>query len=493
MPPKKAPIYCLVNGDPENSVFGIKYDKNTTVDELKEIIYTKKKNAFADIDYPDLTLYKVLRPMDNIEEKFPTPANGHIHIIIDVPAVPATIEFTGLDYQSTTREIEFPTLDLNLEYERIAAFGWTDAIERSQNDRYTPHLKNILKLDTFRTLGLYDPTGDDSFLSTNTDILPIRLTGTTDLVIVDRHSIASQAQEKHIRFLFELKKVVKRIHTFQAMAELISADLKSKYPVLAVLTDLMDDWRFFWIQGKIIMRLTLSREESVALIRRNLVLANNEMRELANQGSSEMDMESSFFEEEPLPRRQKLRHVVATSNRGVLLCPCGVSDDRDPSLLSEEEMNVDGEEESARPEETNSASNSGGKKRANEDTDSSASKKSKKHVQPEDSNILKKLIRELSSDTTRLSEIKEKRALYREAVREVESDRTFFDLYLKITNTEERSEKARNEVIFAYYYFGEELEKRLAHYRKTNEEHEAKKKLYDAVKDQLPKEVTKSA
>ncbi|CAB5371424.1 unnamed protein product [Rhizophagus irregularis] len=314
MPPKKAPIYCLVNGDPENSVFGIKYDKNTTVDELKEIIYTKKKNAFADIDYPDLTLYKVLRPMDNIEEKFPTPANGHIHIIIDVPAVPATIEFTGLDYQSTTREIEFPTLDLNLEYERIAAFGWTDAIERSQNDRYTPHLKNILKLDTFRTLGLYDPTGDDSFLSTNTDILPIRLTGTTDLVIVDRHSIASQAQEKHIRFLFELKKVVKRIHTFQAMAELISADLKSKYPVLAVLTDLMDDWRFFWIQGKIIMRLTLSREESVALIRRNLVLANNEMRELANQGSSEMDMESSFFEEEPLPRRQKLRHVVATSN-----------------------------------------------------------------------------------------------------------------------------------------------------------------------------------
>ena len=175
--------------------------------------------------------------------------------------------------------------------------------------------------------------------------------------------------------------------------------------------------------------------------------------------------------------------------RGVLLCPCGVSDDRDPSLPSEEEMDVDGEEESAR-----SDSNSGGKKRANEDTDSSASKKSKKHIQPEDSNILKKLIRELSSDTTHLSEIKEKKGLHREAVREVKSDRTLFDLYLKISNAEERSEKARNEVIFAYYYFGEELEKRLAHYRKTNnEEHEAKKKLYDAVKDQLPKEVTRSA
>ncbi|POG68144.1 hypothetical protein GLOIN_2v1639640, partial [Rhizophagus irregularis DAOM 181602=DAOM 197198] len=61
------------------------------------------------------------------------------------------------------------------------------------------------------------------------------------------------------------------------MAELISTDLKSKYPVLAVLTDLMDDWRFFWIQGKIIMRLTLSREESVALIRRNREDRNSDM------------------------------------------------------------------------------------------------------------------------------------------------------------------------------------------------------------------------
>src|SRR3954454_18280042 len=59
MSPKKVPIYCLVHGDPEVSVFGIKYDKNTTVDEFKETIYTKKKNAFADIDYPDLRLYQV--------------------------------------------------------------------------------------------------------------------------------------------------------------------------------------------------------------------------------------------------------------------------------------------------------------------------------------------------------------------------------------------------------------------------------------------------
>ncbi|RIA96410.1 hypothetical protein C1645_733293 [Glomus cerebriforme] len=91
------------------------------------------------------------------------------------------------------------------------------------------------------------------------------------------------------------------------------------------------------------------------------------------------------------------------------------------------------------------------------------------------------------------SKIKEKRGLQRESVREVEGARIFFDLYLKITNAEERNEKARHELVVAYYYYEEELEKRLVHYREDYEEHEALKKLYNDVKDQLPKKVTKNA
>ncbi|KAF0485501.1 crinkler family protein: PROVISIONAL [Gigaspora margarita] len=298
---------------------------------------------------------QLLSPIDNVEEKFPAPVNKHVHIIVDLPtvtlpvaarrnndAIIATLdridknvedmkrekssihlsrvtegywmkiqEFIGIDYQATTREREFPNLNLGLNDERIDAFGWTDAVKRTQSDRYKPYLTNILRLGTFRTLGLYDPTGDDSFLSTNTDILPIRLSGTTDLVIVDRHSIASRTQEKHIRVLFELKKVVNKKHTFQTMAKLISADLISMHPVLAILTDLIDDWLFFWIKGKIIMRLTLSKAESVALIRHNLTSANNEVRDMESNFS---EKESSFSEEKPLPKRQKLRHVIATSN-----------------------------------------------------------------------------------------------------------------------------------------------------------------------------------
>jgi hypothetical protein len=43
---------------------------------------------------------------------------------------------------------------------------------------------------------------------------------------------------------------------------------------------------------------------------------------------------------------------------------------------------------------------------------------------------------------------------HREAVQDIEGDRTLFDLYLKISNAEEQNEKARHEVNVAYYYFG---------------------------------------
>ncbi|CAG8734651.1 19824_t:CDS:2, partial [Gigaspora margarita] len=68
------------------------------------------------------------------------------------------------------------------------------------------------------------------------------------VVIVDMHSIALQMPEKHIRILFELRKTIVKADTYQIMAELIAADLKSIYSVLAVLTDLNDDWRFCWLE-----------------------------------------------------------------------------------------------------------------------------------------------------------------------------------------------------------------------------------------------------
>src|SRR4051812_1952474 len=59
MPPKKAPLYCLVHGDPEGSVFGIKYDKNTTVDDLRKVIWKEEVEVPEHVKAKDLTLYQV--------------------------------------------------------------------------------------------------------------------------------------------------------------------------------------------------------------------------------------------------------------------------------------------------------------------------------------------------------------------------------------------------------------------------------------------------
>ena len=163
-----------------------------------------------------------------------------------------------------------------------------------------------------------------------------------DLVIVDRHSIAMQTPEKHVRILFGLKKLIIKANTLQIMTELIAVDLKSKYTVLAVLTDLMDDWRLYWLRDKKIIGLKLERVNAVALLRKNIELAERELEQLGKQasgqassqlhGHQESDLSimsigtvsepgSPTSEVEPVPKRQKFRHIVGSSNISIDVAP----------------------------------------------------------------------------------------------------------------------------------------------------------------------------
>ncbi|CAG8436529.1 6208_t:CDS:2 [Ambispora gerdemannii] len=367
MPPKKVPIYCLVHGDPEVSVFGIKYDKNTTVDDLRKVIWKEEVEVPEHVKAKDLTLYQVdidlntqnpqrtaltdpnaniandlggqlLMPTRKVEAIFTTaPADNHIHIIVEVPDATnrgsaneemrndikemkkdikdmkkekSEVNISSVNYESWERiqsylglDYEAMTdLDIELTTERTNAFQWSDLTERAQRDGeqgYLNHLRTLLQIATFRGLGLCDATNETSLLSTGNDILPIKLSDTTDVAIVDMHSIALQMPEKHIRILFELKKAIVKADTYQVMAELITADLKSIYSVLAVLTDLNDDWRFYWLEEGRIKALKLPRDSAVALIKHNMSLADQEL----DQQEAEI--------EEPLPKRMKLKHIVA--------------------------------------------------------------------------------------------------------------------------------------------------------------------------------------
>lgn len=133
-----------------------------------------------------------------------------------------------LDYTGLNIDTIEPDVGSN-PVKNVPAFKWNDVLERAQKDRYI-HLKDtILQVDWInRDLELIDTTNHNNYLDTLSDLLPIKLTSTTDAAISDRCSVKSFLSEFNIRILFELKKEVDRVNVYQAMTELVAADLKSR-------------------------------------------------------------------------------------------------------------------------------------------------------------------------------------------------------------------------------------------------------------------------
>lgn len=165
-------------------------------------------------------------------------------------------------------------------------------------------------------------------------------------------------------------------------------------------------------------------------------------------------------------------------------------------IIQEEErrrgLGANEEEVEVQPDENSN------KKRTNEATNSSPSKKAKQ-VKNEESPALKKLIRELCVGSPKVSEVRKKESLLKRSQQEgnrgegdEDSTRTFLTLYVKIVNAEDEQEVSNQEVIRAYYFFGEALSRRLDHHKKNMEEHEAQMQVNDEVRDQLSKEITKT-
>ena len=94
------------------------------------------------------------------------------------------------------------------------------------------------------------------------------------------------------------------------------------------------------------------------------------------------------------------------------------------------------------------------------------------------SGTLKKLIEELSSETSQDSEVME------------EGTGDFFDLYNTIINMEGEEEIAKRNVIKSYYNFGKALEDRYDHYKKNNPKRTAQALVNKEVRNQLPDSVS---
>ncbi len=146
-----------------------------------------------------------------------------------------------------------------------------------------------------------------------------KLSGTSDVVIVDSDvqrtlGSASSVTASALMAIIELKKQVTERDVKQTAAELISADLHAEtLQPFAVVTDLVDDWRFLWLRGArtiMVLRVPTVVEDPFAPRRAASLL----LRRLLAEGSSVADERraaTALLEALPISigKRQKLSPV----------------------------------------------------------------------------------------------------------------------------------------------------------------------------------------
>jgi hypothetical protein len=134
----------------------------------------------------------------------------------------------------------------------VKGFGWRSSAEDSPENRqaYMAYLTDTITLPT--THGLMDAQAKRTLLTVNFGIDDItKIKGTTDVAIMANKNIDAKTFKNNIEILFELKKPPNldgnKDHTPQAVGEHLAAScLNRKHPVVSVLTDLNNNWTFYW-------------------------------------------------------------------------------------------------------------------------------------------------------------------------------------------------------------------------------------------------------
>lgn len=130
----------------------------------------------------------------------------------------------------------------------IVAFCWDSGLGRLDADRYMVHLK---QLQIGGKWSLVDAANKHPNLFRQ-NLRGFDFRGTSDVVIIDK--VAANLPEIRLKIIFELKKdKVSRIDQntqFQAIVSLVLTNIFSRAmrPV-AMLTDLVDIWTLFWMDG----------------------------------------------------------------------------------------------------------------------------------------------------------------------------------------------------------------------------------------------------
>jgi hypothetical protein len=183
-------------------------------------------------------------------------------------------------------------------------YEWNQEKEDSSAQRtaYMKYLNDNSFKPTSDDFGLHDCTKNTSLLTVG-DLLGLKLSGTSDVVVAKQNHINENAVKNNILGLFELKKTENLNSNFdrsesQAIVEHIAASFVSqRHSVLTVLTDLNDAWHFYWFAAteRIILKKTADRRTARFLLQNMMSESTDAMRPQVPGGFLERGSWKSLF------------------------------------------------------------------------------------------------------------------------------------------------------------------------------------------------------
>jgi hypothetical protein len=194
-------------------------------------------------------------------------------------------------------------INLSLTEKQVNPFVWSDKKEDSNSDRYMKWLNANVTIPSYVTL--YKTSNQGHLLS----LLPVsthyKFNGTLDMAIVDIRYVKKGASiAPGLLVGIEVKKEVEAKHHMQATIELLLANVVSQYPVIMLLTDLRNNWTYFWLQKGTVAYDVLELSRGVALL--GLITS-----ELKPSSSGELVLFASTSSDAPY--RNRCSFLAATS------------------------------------------------------------------------------------------------------------------------------------------------------------------------------------
>lgn len=131
----------------------------------------------------------------------------------------------------------------------VQPFVWNNSKEEAHSSRYLQWLNDSVTLP--EDVQVYHSS---SLPFTSSSASTLR--GTFDVAFVDKACVLDANDRTGIRVVVKLKKEIVNADSIQAIAELLAENILSQHPVVTVLTDLSDIWKFFWLAKGLVVSCT---------------------------------------------------------------------------------------------------------------------------------------------------------------------------------------------------------------------------------------------